>query len=62
MYVLFVFVFIYCRLNFESILGIFLELWIVLVVINVNYGENYRLEICLIFCFIINKSIRCFVL
>lgn len=62
MYVLFVFVFINCRLNFESILGIFLELWIVLVVINVNYGENYRLEICFIFCFIINKSIRCFVL
>lgn len=59
MYVLFVFVFINCRLNSESILVISPELWTVLVVTNVNYGENYRLEICPTLCPTINKSIRC---
>lgn len=62
MYVLFVFVFINCRLNSESILGISPELWTVLVVTNVNYGENYRLEICPTHCPTINKSTRCFAL
>lgn len=62
MYVLFVFVFINCRLNSESILGISPELWTVLVVTNVNYGENYRLEICPTLCPTINKSTRCFAL
>lgn len=61
-YVLFVFVFINCRLNSESILGISPELWTVLVVTNVNYGENYRLEICPTLCPTINKSTRCFAL
>lgn len=62
-YVCFIlFVFIYCRVNSESILGIFPELWTVLVVTNVNYGENYRLEICPTLCLTINKRTRCFAL